>query len=214
VARRIQQRVPAWLIAAGVCLALVGSALAPVAPASAQTLLFDVGVNFPEYVILFYRDQINIQITTAALTSYLFGQSAIDAGTKTTAANFVGNRWIADAGIDAVVDDDLLNDPDDPLWLGVPNGWAIESVSLSGDTQVSISVRKKDGKLAGPGGNRIRVTDAEVAGASSRGSTIVVPSTGAGGILWGEIFLQVDISRANRAGDYDGIVVQILAENI
>ncbi len=212
--RRFQQRVPAWLISAGVCLALVASAMVPASPALAQSFLFDVGVNFPEYVVLWYWDQIDIEITTAALTNYLFGQSTINAGSQSITSRFAGSTLTVDAGIDGVVDDGVINDPDARIWLGVPNAWAMRSVSSSGDTQVSVSVTRRSGRLAGPGRNRIRVRDAQVAAASSLGRSIVVPSTGSGGVLWGTIYLQVDISNAKRAGDYTGIVVEITAENI
>jgi len=214
MSREIQQRVPAWLIAVAVCLALVASAVAPATNASAQSLLFDVGVDFPEFVVLWYWDQINIDISSTELTNYLFGQTSIDAGTQTRAAGFVGGNLQVDVGIDTVVDDGVLNDPCEPLWLGVTNAWALRSVSASGDTQVSIKVKEKRANLPGGGGNRIEVNDAQVAAASSVGSTIVVPSTGSTGLLWGTIFLQIDIQKALRAGQYSGIVVEITAENI
>lgn len=212
--RRIQQRVPAWLIAAGVCLALVCSALVPMAPASAQSFLFDIDLDLPDYVILWYWDQITIDITAAELTSHFFGQSAIDAGTQSVAAGFVGNTLVADAGIDGVVDDDLLNDPSDLWWLTVPDAWALESVSESGFTEVSIRERDDRAVLIGPGGNEITLVGQEVEAGGNIGETIVVPATGVDVLLWGAIHLQVDITNANRAGDYVGIEIQIRVENI
>ena len=119
---------PAWLISAAVCLALLGSA---VAPASAQSFVYDVGVDLPEYVVLWYWDQITIDITAAELTRHFFGQAAVDAGTQSTLAGSVGGGLSLDAGIDNVVDDGPTNDPDDRWWLSVPDAWALESVSAS-----------------------------------------------------------------------------------
>ena len=212
--RGIQQRVPAWLISAGVCLVLACSALAPVAPVTAQSFLFDVGVNLPEYVIFWYWDQITIDITAAELTSHFFGGSAINAGNQSVIAGFVGNTLVADAGIGGVVDDDLLNDPADPWWLIVPDAWALESVSESGFTEVSIKEKSRDADLPGPGGNVITLVDQAVEAAGNIGETIVVPATGVGVLLWGAIHLQVDITQANRAGDYVGIEIEIKVDNI
>lgn len=214
--RSIQQRVPAWVITAGVCLALVGSAVAPAAPVSAQSFVYDIGVDFPEYVILWYWDQIMIDITTAQLTSYLFGQAAVDAGTQSSVASFAGPWMTVDGGIDSVVDDGLINDPGDPLWLGIANAWAMQSVSASGSTQVSIRIKKKkkDAKLPGDGGNKITAKAVQVGAAGVIGKQIAVPSTGWGVYLWGAIYLQIDITGAQRAGDYTGIEVEIKAENI
>lgn len=214
VPTRIRRYPPAWSIQAGVCVLLVASAVAPVAPAAAQSLQFDIDVEFPDYVILWYWDQITIDITATELTDHFFGQSAIDAGAQSTTASLVGNRLVTDAGINGVVDDDLLNDPSDLWWLIVPDAWALESVSASGFTEVSIKDRDKNADLPGPGGNRIRLTGQEVEAAGNIGETIVVPSTGVGVLLWGAIHLQIDITEANRAGDYEGIEIEIEVENI
>ena len=115
-----------------------------------------------------------------------------------------------------MVDDGIVNGVKDPLWLSVPDAWAIESVSASGDTQVSIKIkkRKKDATLPGPGKNKITLDQIQVEAAGSVGDNIVVPSTGSGGRLWGSIHLRVDIQKAKRAGLYSGIEVEIKAENI
>ena len=214
--RKIQQRVPAWLISVAVCLALVGSAVAPVAPVSAQSFVYDIGIDFPDYVTLWYWDQITIEITPAELASYLFGQAAVDAGSQSMVGGFAGARITADAGIDTVVDASVFNYPADPLSVGVSNAWAMESVSASGITQVSIAFKKAKpvAKLLGPGGNQIRATGVQVEAAGVIGENIVVPATGAGGLLWGSIYLQLDITDATKAGDYGSIVVVIKAENI
>ena len=210
--RRIQQRLPTWLISAAVCLVLVGGAIAPLAPASAQTYSFDVGVDMPDYVVLWYFDQVDFDLTTVALTDYITGKEPASAGTKTATANFSGGGLDVDANLGAELGNPLTGNP--RLWLTIPDAWAMRSVSASGDTRVSISIVERDATIAGPGNNRVRVQRARVAADGKEGSNIVLPSTGPTGQLWGEILLRVNINRARIAGTYSGIVVQITAENI
>jgi hypothetical protein len=124
---------------------------------------------------------------------------------------FVGGLIETDADIGSVVDD--AGDPDDPIWVGVEFAWAMRSVSGSGQTQISVDIKKKDAK--GPSrGDRIRVDDAQVGAGGVYGGTIVVPDTGLGAEIWGETWLLLDISKAKSAGLYTGIVLEITVENI
>jgi hypothetical protein len=209
--RHIERLLPARAVLGLVCLALVGSAAAPLAPASAQTLDYDVGVDFPEFVVLYFWDQITVDISATELATYMFGGTQVNAGSASSFGTFTGGGIRTDAKIDDVVDDGLLVDPDDPVWLGVANAWALRSVSSSGQTQVSIKVKKKDGKQ---GRDKITAKTAHVSAASQVGKTIVVPSTGYSFIQWGNIYLELDLTKASTAGTYRGIEVEIKAENI
>jgi hypothetical protein len=194
-----------------VCLALVGSALLSVGSAAGQTLQYDVGIDFPNFVQFWYWDRIDIDISAAQLANAMFGGSSLGAGPKSTFGAFAGSLIEADSDIGSVVDD--AGDPTDPLWLGVANAWAMRSVSASGLTQISIDITRRVAR--GPRAtDRIRVTEAEVVADGVRGSTVVIPDTGRNGGFWGETWLRVDLSRARRAGLYSGIVLEITVENI
>ena len=56
--------------------------------------------------------------------------------------------------------------------------------------------------------------DAAIEAAGVLGRTIVVPHTGWDGGYWGVTHIQLDLSRATRAGGYTGIELEIVAENI
>ncbi len=209
---RTRQRVTAWMISAAVCLLLAIATVVQVAPASAQTLVYDVGVDFPDYVVLWYWDQITFDLTTAELTNYIVGKEPANVGHQSATVGLAGSTLGVDADIRSATGNPLTGGP--RLWLTVPDAWAMRSVSASGDTQVSISIIERDATIAGPGNNRIRVQRARVAAAGREGTNIVVPSTGASGHIWGEILLRVNINRAKVSGTYSGIVVQLTAENI
>ncbi|NKB89539.1 MAG: hypothetical protein GKS06_15085 [Acidobacteria bacterium] len=190
-------------------LALAG-AIAP--PAAAQSLNIDVGVDLPDWIRLFYWDTIPLAIDAGDLVSTYFGSPAINAGTRGLTMNMQGGAFTGDATIGNVVDDDLIADPgSDFEWFPIQYAWALQAVSQSGQTQVSIRVRNRNANAGG--GARIRARDAMVGIGGAIARTISIQHSGYF-LTWGDAYLQLDLSRASRAGTYNGIRVEITAENI
>jgi hypothetical protein len=206
----LERRVPAKAVLVVVCLLLVGSA---VAPAVGQTLTYDVGIDVPEFVVLHYWDQIDFEIDETEFGElFIAGGPSISAGSNSVFASFNGTELAASAGIDQAVGGTPVSNQSGRVTLRAINGFAVRSITRRG--RVSVEARLRQKNATGPtAGSAIRARKVKLSapGVAAK-RKIQIRSNGT--IVWGDIHLEVDLSDATVAGDYDGIRIEIKAESL
>jgi hypothetical protein len=102
-----------------VCLVVLTSAV-PVSAPVAQSLVYDVGVDFPEFVVLWYWDRMDLALTATQVTDAFFGGNQSNHGSQPVFGSMSGGAVEVDAGMGDVVDDNNL--VGDPPSMGCPLG--------------------------------------------------------------------------------------------
>jgi hypothetical protein len=210
VRSQLERRIPAQAVLAGVCLALIGSA---VLPAAGQTLTYDVGIDVPEFVVLHYWDQIDFEISETEFGQlFIAGYPNVSHGSSLVLASLDGSGLSASAGIEQVVDNVPVWNQRGAVTLQALNGFAVRSVTRRGQVSVEVSLTQKD--ATGPvAGSLIRAKKVELSAPGTAPKRKIRISSN-GNIVWGDIHLQVDLQDATVAGDYDGIRIEIKAESL
>ena len=192
------------------------AALAIAAPAQAQTITSQtqVSINVQPFVILYFRNSVQFDVTDAQLAA-LIGASAnpVNEGDAT------GLTLSETPGADAGVTGAGFTAPSG-LKGTVNNFWGVRSVgdaSLTGETQVSVSITT--GTLTNPSADTIAIANAVTklsADAAFAGSQVQFPATGLGAasLQLGDVQFDVDMTNVSTSGNYTGGVIEVVAQNI
>lgn len=191
----------------------LGCLLATANMASAQASgATDLDISFPDIVVLHYFSNVDVQLTSNALGTWLTGSagdSSYDEGTASPAAGgFTQDLAIGPSA--------LLNDPAAAV-LRLENAWAVRAISFGafGTTQVSIANTQPtlNHSLTA---SSMTISSAAVDDGSSSGASITfaAPGLSNGNAVVGDVVLTMDMSAALDAGDYLDGVFTITAQNI
>jgi hypothetical protein len=198
-----------------VIIALVGFACTLV-PSSVQAQASgasDLDITLPDIVVLHYFSDIDIDISAAALGTFLYGTAsgeiAINEGTAAPAAG----GFTQDLTMTATAP---TGDPS-AVDLTLQNAWAVSSVRLWGagaQTEVRISIT--DATLThGASGDTITISSGEVSsGGLGPAASIQFDPTGLFTPRYGDVTLELDLTNATWGGVYEDGEFTLEAENI
>lgn len=184
------------LLAALALAAVLGTAQ----PANAQSDV-NIDITLEGITILHYYSNLDVTIDATALGQMLapLTSPAYDEGTEAltvSASPFSGT--IASA---------LTAPGSDPsaVDLTIVNAWAVRSITAAGTNTVTTAIT--DGTLSHPSGGDILISNARVTdGVQAAAASVQFGSPGLVNPEFGDVVLELDMSTAIRAGEYqDGV---------
>jgi hypothetical protein len=190
-------------LAAAVAASLLAvSFSAPVNAASGTTTL---SVTLNELVILYYYDNISFEISAADLVKYLEpGADANDAIEETAGGNDLGTVSLASGEISGDVTMTPTIATLTEIEVTIANAWAVRSIDADGALVAAVTV--SGATLTNPGGGTIGLS------ITGSGTNDTAPTSGLT-LQTGDIVFNMDVSNADRSGDYTGGSVLITVTN-
>ena len=190
-------------LAAAVAASLLAvSFSAPVNAASGNTTL---SVTLNELVILYYYDNISFEISAADLVKYLeSGADANDAIQETSGGNDLGTVSLAAGEISGDVTMTPTISSLTDIEVTIDNAWAVRSIDADGALVASVAVSAPTLTNADGGTIGLSITGS--------GTNDATPASGLT-LQAGDIVFNMDVSNADRSGDYTGGSVLITVTN-
>jgi hypothetical protein len=195
----------AMLAAAWLAAAWLFAATSAEAQASVQ-----LDVTLEGMTVLHYYNDLDVTIDSAALSQALgFGGQAVDEGTAkavtvSSLSGSGGGGLTLDVG--AATDDPPVVD------LTIRNVWALRSITAGGVNTVTTAITDPTLSHSVEGsGTDIVLANARVSDGRSTGSSIPFKSPGLVAPRYGDVILELDISKATHSGTYQGGVFTLQA---